>query len=352
VDNELRNRVVAAVDGEPDWREAAGRLRQAAGDRGVDPIWPILEAFEYELKDSSQVEQRRRYGGPFGPMFETTTVTYPTPLRDVDDATLQLWSELLDSLDDPLVRARLGDLLWIRRTGPAPYRLAAEAAEAYLVLADRQGWQALYRAQCLTRALELAREIRSRDLAERVIDRITTAARSSMAATEPQPGVARRLIEGLCDLPRRDQPAEIDDLLRLAAKTYEDNPFVFDVFVDLQMSRAREDPDRVKELARAKVARWRSAAEDQPGLIRLRHLQRALGLAQAHGLRADMDELRLAVQNISEEEMGLQTFETEIQIPREQIERFLAAFFKERAGESGLPGSGLIPLSRSLGSGR
>jgi Domain of unknown function (DUF4209) len=53
-----------------------------------------------------------------------------------------------------------------------------------------------------------------------------------------------------------------------------------------------------------------------------------LELARAHGLRADMAELRIAVQSISEEEMGLQSVEAQIQIPREQIQRFLAAFFE------------------------
>ena len=121
MDDDLRDRVVTVLDGEPDWREVATRLRQSAGARETDPIWPILEAFDYHLKDSGQIEQRKRYGGPFGLVFETTAGVYPTPLRDVDDATLQLWSELLDCVDDPLVRARMGDLLWVRRVGPAPY---------------------------------------------------------------------------------------------------------------------------------------------------------------------------------------------------------------------------------------
>jgi hypothetical protein len=328
VDSDLRDRVAAALGGEPDWREVASRLRRSAGARDADPIWPILEVFDYELKNSSQVDQQESYGGPFGLGIESIAGTYPTPLKDVDDATLQLWQELFESIDDPVVRARIGDLLWVRRAGPAPHRRAVEAAEAYLVLADRQGWHAMYRAQCLTRALELARETNNRDLLRGVIDRIAIAARTSMAAAEPQPGVARRLIEGLCALPRREQPAELDDLLDLATKTYEGNPFVFEVFIDLQMSRVRQDPDRVKELARVEVARWRAAANGQPGLIRLRHLQRALELARAHGLRAEMEELRLAVQGISEEEMGLQSVEAQIQIPREQIERFLAGIFE------------------------
>jgi hypothetical protein len=264
-------------------------------------------------------------------MIETTAGVYPTPLSEVGDDQLQLWSELFDAVDHPVVRARFGDLLWIRRAGSAPHRRALATAEAYLALAERPGWHALDRATCLTRVLELAREVNNRDLLDRVIKQIGIAARTSMAATEPQPGVALRLIEALCVLPRGSQPAEVEDLLDVAAKTYEDNPFILDTVVELQLARVRDDPDQVKELARKQIATWRAAADRQPGLIRLTHLQRALELARTHGLRPEMEDLRLAVQGISEDDLDLQTISAQIEIPRATIEAFLASFF---AGES------------------
>jgi hypothetical protein len=134
---ELQDRVVAALDDEADWMGVAERLRRSAGARDVDPVWGIIEAFDYDLKDRSQSEQRERYGGPFGPMIETTAGAYPTLLSEVKDDRLQLWGELFDAVDHPLVRARFGDLIWSRRAGPAPYRRALAAAEAYVVLVSR-----------------------------------------------------------------------------------------------------------------------------------------------------------------------------------------------------------------------
>jgi Domain of unknown function (DUF4209) len=324
---ELQDRVVAALDDEADWMGVAERLRRSAGARDVDPVWGIIEAFDYDLKDRSQSEQRERYGGPFGPIIETTAGSYPTLLNEVKDDRLQLWGELFDAVDHPLVRARFGDLIWSRRAGPAPYRRALAAAEAYVVLADRQGWHAVDRATCLSRALELARDLNNPDLRERVIEQIGIAARTSMAATEPQPGVALRLIDALCALPRRNQPAELDDLLDVAAETYEGNPFIHEAVVDLQLARVRDDPDQVKELARKQIATWRAVADRQPGLIRLTHLQRALELARTYGLQPEMEHLRLAVQAISEDDLDLQTISAEIEIPRARIEAFLASFF-------------------------
>ena len=64
--------------------------------------------------------------GPLVPMFTGEHGRTPA-IDDFDDAELDLFSEVVEAIDEPELQARVGDILWLRRHDGAAARLAAGA---------------------------------------------------------------------------------------------------------------------------------------------------------------------------------------------------------------------------------
>jgi hypothetical protein len=79
---------------------------------------------------------------------------------DIGDEDVDAWREALMAVKHPVAQARLGDLLWERRSLPDPHLAAAAACDGLLNVAADEAWSAMDRTRCLSRALELARETR------------------------------------------------------------------------------------------------------------------------------------------------------------------------------------------------
>lgn len=285
----------------------------------------IVSAFQYDFIEPTERERRERWG-PYGPMLELTDGrVYPVPLEDVSDEWRGLWSELVEEVAHPALRSRLHDLLWERRVGPRPDVHARSAADAFIELADGP-WEPLDRAECLIRALELARAISDLNRRDRIVIKTVDAARASIRGQERQPGVALRLIESLMRLPTSDQPEEVDGLLEDAVAAYAPDPWILQSIADLQALRAGSDKERVRSIYTGQIQRWRDTANRAEGLVRLRHLETALELARMQGLRDIAEDLRREIQGITPEEMDLKEISATVELPREQVERFQNAF--------------------------
>lgn len=310
------------------WYEIGERLREAAGPQGQDQVGPIVSAFQYDFIEPT--EERRNRWGPFGPMLELADGrVYPVPLEDVPDEWLRQWAELPDRVEHPAIRSRLHDLLWERRWGSRPDVHARSAVDALERLAVGS-WNALDRAECLVRALELARAVGDEDRRNRIIVKTVEAARASITGQHREPGVALRLIESLMRLPASDQPTEIDELLEDAASAYKPDPWILQSIADLQSLRAGSDPEKIRSIYVRQIEHWREAARRATGLVRLAHLENALELARMHGLREMAEELRRTIQAMTPDEMDLKTISATVEMPREQVEEFHNAFL---AGE-------------------
>lgn len=316
-----------ALAGEPTWIEAAERLRQHLSNHRDDAVAALIAAFEYDEIAPEQEERRARWGR-FGPLFENAEGVYPTPLAHIDAETLAMWADAYDRIDDPLLRARLGDLLWERRVRPRPDQRARVAFHAYLDLARRPAWHDLHRAEALVRALELAVLLNDQKLVQLAIDHIAAAARESMAKQPPQPGVALRLIASLVRLRDGADPMLVDALLNEASSAYAHDPFNYEVVLNLQLMRAQGEPDQVAALARKKIRSWRAVAEQTEGILRLTHLQHALEIARTQGLRQEMDELRIAIEQTAAGGLDLKSFSFAIDIPSDKVDAFLGSFFR------------------------
>lgn len=329
-----------------DWYELGENLKKvsALGPKNESELSALVAAFQYDFIEQTET-QRRKQWGPFGPMMELTDGrVYPMSLKDVPDEVLELWAHIANQSTHPAVTARLCDLLWERRFGERPDQHARKAADACVGLAGGT-WEPLYRAEALVRGLELARTVGDLERQERIIVELVKGARASIDGAERQPGVALRLIESILRLPRSNQPPEIDDLLDAAAATYAPDPWILQSISDLQVIRAATDERRVREINVRQVEHWREAARRAEGLVRLRFLESALELARVQGLRDVADDLRREIQELTPEDLDLKSISSEVQIPREEIEKFHNAFLAgddwrdclERFGSYGPP---------------
>jgi hypothetical protein len=300
--------------------EVAGALERAAGEQTEDPMGSLICAFNYDLV-SPRNKERRLQHGVFAPMLEWDGRQFPPPLPDVGHDWLNTWAEVADRSDAPLVMARLNDLLWERKFGERPDERARRAIESYLVL--RESEEPMVAPDALIRALELARALRDDEQVAEITTLIVDYARTSIQAEAWEPGVPLILIEALTELPLPDRPAAVDDLLEQAKARYEADPYIVQSAVELQAALRRDQPDEERALYAEAVDRFRQAANEERGILRVAHLQHALEIARQYGLREQIDELRLALQEIRPEDLELKEVSAEIALPTEQIERLI-----------------------------
>ncbi len=104
--------------------EIGGRLNNAArspaGDDALtSPLGPFVSAFSYDLAELNS--ERRDTYGPFVPMFETATHSFPLPVDAVGAEDTAAWAEVHGLVREPAARARLGDLLWLKKGDRPPW---------------------------------------------------------------------------------------------------------------------------------------------------------------------------------------------------------------------------------------
>lgn len=312
---ELVNQVAADATG---WHEVASELHRVASS-AEDPIHVLACAFDYML-DVRRRDRSDKHA--FEPMmrFEGGEA-FPPELPDVPPEWVGVWAFMAERALAAASRSRLHDLLCELREGDIPHH-AAEAVAGYRDVARLSSWHAVDRADCLARALTLSRRFGlpdHDDLLRQMVDATAT----SLAAAEPEPGVALSLLAKLLD----DDacPDRVDELLERARSTYRGAHLTEDV-IELQKRRARGDVERLKELERTRVEAWLSEADVASGLVRVVHLETAARLARAAGLRDLEERAQQRLQAIPKEELELQHVSAEASIPSEVVDEYLRPF--------------------------
>jgi hypothetical protein len=321
-ENEILQRVKEAANDMPDWYIVGQRLGERAASP-EDPIWSFVWAFQYRLLEPDEEEQRERWG-VFGPNLETSQGVFPPPLNIVEDTRIRGWAAIANEDTNAVISSRLHDLLWERKWGKRPDVHARAAIDAYVALAVGP-WDSLDRANCLTRALEIAILIKDSGRQPEIISLCIEASRKSMQSPQPEPGVALRLIEALVRTPRSSELAELNELLNEAESTYKDNPWVSETVLALKASRVRE-PAELEKVRIDQVEHWREEARKEKGLRKLFHLQHALELAHKYGLKKQGEDLKRDLQSLSDDELDLKEVSASVNIPTDKVESFLSAF--------------------------
>lgn len=272
--------------------------------------------FDYMLVDRGSDQYDRH--GFFAPMMETSERQYPLPLAEVDADIIALWEGLASLVAHPYVRARLNDLLWVRRWGDRPHEFAQQAIDAYVAMGDVGG---LDYADALTRAYDIALSLPDPDRAEIVVRSSIDAARSALAVENPKPGIFLGLIAPALSSVDQDAQSEAAQLLIDARSIFED-PWIQEKLIQsllsLSGSVVQDGTDRLPVEA---VGVWLDAAEAEQGTLKKHFkLQKALEVAMFYRLSDLARNIRMAIQEAAPIEDEMQQISAEIEVPRDQME--------------------------------
>jgi len=324
--NDLLDRLRASIGEGDDWYAIERAFTAQVQDDEVDAARPAAYAFGYMLVGPGEEESRSR-NGVFAPRIEWGDGSaFPPPLANVDASIRDRWIELFSALaDHHAARARLGDLLWVTRHGERPDKAARAAVESYHALAEDPGWSLMDRVDSFARALELATELNDDDLRQTLIVSAVRFVRDELEQDdEHRPGVPLRVLERLVVLPHMARPPELSVLVAEAKRRYGEDPFIAESLTELEL-RLADDAQRAA-LRAEQVQRWRDAAGQAAGLVRLVHLRRAFELARATQQREVADQIALEIEGLSAEDLDLKTHTVSIAVPSEQTDALVARF--------------------------
>lgn len=312
-----------AADAETSWHEVRNSLHALDPDGEDVAVRPFYFAFSYTLLERTS-PRRDRVGGPFGSRIAGEGWRFPPEVSAIEDVDVQAWRDAFEEIDSPVVKARVGDLLFERRAGPRPDLYARGASDALLALVDRDEWADFERARLLSRALELAQAVGDGERAGATIERIIAFAKYELDNLESKPGECLRPLRSLVDLAPEDRPDNLDQLLVRAAERFGADPNLMDNVVELRV-RLLDEEGR-KQLRQDQVARWREEATKGNGLLRAFRLEKALEIARTFGLNTEADELRKELGDFDPEQLDLKEISAEVEMPKEEVERFLSNF--------------------------
>ena len=233
--------------------------------------------------------------GPFAPMFVLRDDTsdgmrgYPRRLGDVDDDTLRLWSDLVaDASLHPLLRARLADLLWVRRHKPAR-RWWQIAVEAYVQLADTTV-ESVEIGRGLQRAVAICVESNHKDLRRGPLEALERLVERTLASDKDLFGVCWRALHTLADNGHR-----FWDLLDAVLARYGSDPDHNAELLDIAIE-ASPSTDEIRRLRLEQIAAYETAAEVCTGLRRVSRLYTARQIAADGGLTQHENRLTAMIE--------------------------------------------------------
>src|SRR3954463_7243264 len=178
--DEFVHLVSAALERREGFFETSSNLRGALQDPPEEPQWSLVRGLEYRLTDRPDAaDPATRI---YSPMLEMTDGRcHPEHVGDATPPTLTAWADALELFpDSDIIQARFGDLLWLRRHGEEPHVAARTAQAALRRLWGYEGLHSIEQADCLVRALNIAKELGDKQLMSATADQVVDAARQSL----------------------------------------------------------------------------------------------------------------------------------------------------------------------------
>ena len=147
-------------------------------------------------------------------------------------------------------------------------------------------------------------------------------------------------LRALVHLPREHRPALLVEIVESAKERYGTTAHNFESLGDLLVTLANSETDR-KDIRAEQLDRWIGQARASEGLARLVELQKALEFARAHGLADRIDKLRYELDHIDVSTLGLRTVSVSVEIPREEMDAYIADFVSPETWQESLARFGL-----------
>lgn len=307
--------VEEALASRPEWYELSRVLHSAGEARGSEPLRMLSLAFVYDLVPPNQDDRRATAGSPYASMVESEAGAFPPRPGDVVDEVLAVWQSADEAIDDPIVQARIGDLLYVAR-GKQAHDHGRSGAAALVELAQSREWPALDRAECMARAIEILAELNDRTA---LADAVEIARELGDELLEQEhPGPPFIVLRTLTRLKADQRPRGLEQLLDRTEGRF--NAGHAGQAALAIAADATDDPERRLVLRRRQLDLRIREADEAEGLTKVHFLQRAHEFARRYGFTHEASELLKQQQDLPEEELGLQAIDTGVEIPREVIE--------------------------------
>lgn len=337
-DQTLERLAEAAAAGDS-WFAIYSKLRELAPDGEELAHRGLIWAFAYDLIHPNDPARRLREGSAFGAFMEFEDGRIPPRLGDVPEQDVASWRGALDETEDPKLVSRLGDLLWERREQPRPDMAARRACSALLSLADAEDWSSMEKTDGLIRALEISSELSDLDLEGQAVTAIVKQVDVELATSADRPGVTFNLLRALVELPRGRRPPELAHLIERSEQVYGEDPHQLESAIELVAALA--PIEELPALRERQALLWREKGREAEGILKSAFLERALDLARTHGLAELARDLRVELQNITDEDLDLKVLSAEVKISSEDVEAFVNHFVRFDAWTDSLAAFGI-----------
>jgi Domain of unknown function (DUF4209) len=328
---------------EHDIQRALSQARESLKDPTEDEnfgAWADVLAFTV-CPVRSQVSPWGTYFGPMGSGTDKDGKTFYVPdISIVDRKVVDHWCTRARLATHPVLKARYADLAWDMcavipkaRRDPEMARLAIDAYIVSVSLGIRSRRHGQFAAAL--RALDLAIMIRDADRIERARATLLQLHRQAVAERSSQAWIAfDRLIEekngGVTEAERQQLAEDLDGLMLHYSDT--SNPRHFDPHLVesaagrlIQYYRRLGRPDDVRRLHLAVGRAFEHFAGLGDAMLASAVLQTAINAYRDAGMPDESRRARILMEEkIGQSRAQMASFETEVQIPHEDIEAFLS----------------------------
>ena len=231
--------------------------------------------------------------GPYSPkaVLRQGDQILASPLPgEVGDEMLEVWAAYADDESlHPLVRARLADLLWVRKHSDRG-RWAQLAIETYVESAVPEVW-ICERFDGLARAVDICREANRQDLMVEPLDALAALAQEALDAPTDLYGPAA---SALIVLAHNGRPCA--EMLDVAMGRYDSDPWRASELRALAIKTAK-DSDTKRRLHEERIQAFEDEAGRSTGLRRIRLLQLAQDAARESGIKGEVGRLAGLIQS-------------------------------------------------------
>jgi len=270
------------------------RLQELARESPGDQVWRALSyACKYHLGGSGPFAY-----GPYGPMFvipdgDNLYSVFPVPLDRVESDLLEVWAACArEEALHPMPRARMADLLWVRKHGDKAKWIKV-AVEAYTAAAAMPEVHIVERNEMLVRAVVICQESRNQDeeLKEDALTALAGLAKESIDSSDDCFGVTGRALIALMDT---GYPCEA--MLADAMRKYDSDPWRAS---DLRAIAIKASPnqDYRQQLQAERIEAFKKAADHAVGLRRVALLEHARSIASSIGDSREVERLNSLIQH-------------------------------------------------------
>ena len=207
---------------------------------------------------------------------------------------------------------------------------ASSAVDAYLELAttgselqdgaEDKGWVPYARAECLRRALSLARELKQRDRLPGVCAAIEAAATTAVA--HHSVGTAMLLLRTLAHLPPNLRPPSLVRMLDDASTRFGDSVWHFTAIGELRVLLAASPGER-RAIRDEQLDHLVADAKAQTGIGRPVALQKSTEFAHQNDLKDRLPEIRREMDAITRESLDLKEISVEVEVPQALVDQFI-----------------------------